>query len=137
MLEPHLAGKKKHKKNQNLNTLNPQPLQSFPMRGYTEKTGGLLCCQTPAPNLLGRHRPSIMLYSHSHPWDKQLIPLDRLILPPCKKKKKKNLNNKQGTEKEHTAEGMGCCKHTREGRRSKELISMQTFSKQILERQKG
>jgi hypothetical protein len=32
---------------------------------------------------------------------------------------------------------MGCCKHTREGERGKELISTRTFNKQKLERQKG
>jgi hypothetical protein len=53
------------------------------------------------------------------------------------KNKIKKLNNKQGTENEHTADGAGCCKCTREGDRSKELISMRTFSKQMLERQKG
>jgi hypothetical protein len=34
------------------------------------------------------------------------------------------MNNKQGTEKEHAAEEAGCCKHSGEGGRSKELISM-------------
>jgi hypothetical protein len=48
--------------------------------------------------------------------------LDRLT--PCPEKNKtKNLNNKQGTEKEHKAEGSGCCKCTRERGRGKELIS--------------
>jgi hypothetical protein len=50
---------------------------------------------------------------------------------------KKVLNNKQGTEKEHAAEGVGFCKHTEEEGRSKKLISIGTFSKQRLERQKG
>jgi hypothetical protein len=54
--------------------------------------------------------------------------------PPHHKKKK--LNNKQGTENEQAAEGSGCCKHIREGWRGKELISVGTFSKQRLERQK-
>jgi hypothetical protein len=45
--------------------------------------------------------------------------------------------NKQGTEKEHAAEGVGCSKCTREGVRSKELICTQTYSKQSLERQTG
>jgi hypothetical protein len=58
--------------------------------------------------------------------------MDRLTPP-----KKKNLNNKQGTEKEHAAEEAGCCKCTGEGGRSKELISTRTFSKQRLERQKA
>jgi hypothetical protein len=40
-------------------------------------------------------------------------------------------------EKEHSAEGSRCTKHTGEGGRKKELISMQTFSKQRLEMQKG
>jgi hypothetical protein len=47
--------------------------------------------------------------------------MDRLT--PCLAKKR-NLNNKQGTEKECTAEGAGCCKYAGEGGRSKELISM-------------
>jgi hypothetical protein len=54
MLEPHLA-EKTTKRNQGFHTLNPQPMQSFSVPYYTEKTGGLLCHQTPAPNLLGRH----------------------------------------------------------------------------------
>jgi hypothetical protein len=39
------------------------------------------------------------------------------------------MNNKHGTEKEHETEGAGCLKCTREGERSKELISMPTYSK--------
>jgi hypothetical protein len=34
----------------------------------------------------------------------------------------KTLNNKQGTEKEHTAVGAGCSKYTGEVGREKELI---------------
>jgi hypothetical protein len=45
------------------------------------------------------------------------------------KKKKKKVNNKQGNEKEHAAEGREFCKHTREEGRGKELISVGTFSK--------
>jgi hypothetical protein len=46
------------------------------------------------------------------------------------------LNNKQGHEKEHATEGGGVLQvHQRRGR-VKELITMQTFSKQRLERQK-
>jgi hypothetical protein len=52
-------------------------------------------------------------------------------------KKKKILNNKHGTEKEHAAEGAGYTECTREERKGKELIFMQTFSKQSLERQTG
>jgi hypothetical protein len=49
--------------------------QSFSMPHYTEKQGGILCRQTPTPNLLGRCKPigeqiSSMRYSYSHPWDK-------------------------------------------------------------------
>jgi hypothetical protein len=75
-LEPHLSEKKINtKKKQSSNTLNPQTIQTFCMPHYTEKTGGLSHHQTPAPNLLGRHRPtgeqiSSMWYSHSYPWDK-------------------------------------------------------------------
>jgi hypothetical protein len=32
------------------------------------------------------------------------------------------MNNKQGTENYHTADRVGCCKHTGEGGREKELI---------------
>jgi hypothetical protein len=53
-LEPPLA-EKNTKRNQGFNTLNPQPVQNFSAPCYTEKTGGLQGCQTPAPNLLGRH----------------------------------------------------------------------------------
>jgi hypothetical protein len=46
----------------------------------------------------------------------------------------KKLNNKQGTEKEHAAEGVGCCKCSGEGKRHNGLISIVTFNKQRLER---
>jgi hypothetical protein len=51
----HTWQKKNTKKNQNFNALNHQPVQSFVMPRYTEKTGGFLCHQMPAPNLLGKH----------------------------------------------------------------------------------
>jgi hypothetical protein len=44
------------KKKQNSETLNPQPIKSFSTPHYTEKTGGLQHHQTPAPNLLRRHK---------------------------------------------------------------------------------
>jgi hypothetical protein len=47
--------KKSTKKNQNINTLNHQPILSFSTPCYTEKTGGLSLCQTLALYLLGRH----------------------------------------------------------------------------------
>jgi hypothetical protein len=37
MLEPHLA-EIKHQEESNFDTLNPQPIQSFSMPHYTEKT---------------------------------------------------------------------------------------------------
>jgi hypothetical protein len=46
-------------------------------------------------------------------------PLDRLTTAP----QKKNLNNKQETEKENAAKGVGHSECIREGWRSKELIS--------------
>jgi hypothetical protein len=67
----------------------------------------------------------------------QSSPLDRLIPALQKKKQKKKLSNKQGTEKEHTAEGSGFIECTRVRGSSKELISVGTFSKQSLERQMG
>jgi hypothetical protein len=71
----------------------------------------------------------------------QHSPLDRLTSCPAKKpqkpKNKKPLNNTKGTEREHAAERVGCCKCTREAGRSKELISVGTFSEQRLERKKG
>jgi hypothetical protein len=53
--------------------------------------------------------------------------MDRLTLTFQKTKKQKNLNNKPGTEKEHAAEGVGCSECTREGGRSKVLISTRTL----------
>jgi hypothetical protein len=49
----------------------------------------------------------------------QHTPLDRLTHCPAKQtnkqtKQPKKLNNKQGTEKKHAAEGVGCSKCTRE-----------------------
>jgi hypothetical protein len=67
---------KNHKEEAKLyDTLNSQPVQSFSTPHYTEKTGGLPHHQTPAPNLLGRCRPtgeqiSGTQYSHSYPWNK-------------------------------------------------------------------
>jgi hypothetical protein len=94
MLEPHLA-EKSHQEEQNSNTPNPQPIQSFSMPHYTEKTGGLLHCQTPAPNLLGRCRPtgeqiSSMWYSHSYPWDKSTQLPGQNDTHSAKKKKRRN-----------------------------------------------
>jgi hypothetical protein len=57
MLETHLAEKNDQEKTK-LNTLNSQPVKSFSTARYTEKTGGLPHRQTPAPNLLGRCRPT-------------------------------------------------------------------------------
>jgi hypothetical protein len=62
-----------------------------------------------------RHRPkgeqtSGTQFSHSHPWDKPAEPPGQTDLCPTKK-----LNNKQGTEKEHIAEGTGCSEHTEGG----------------------
>jgi hypothetical protein len=43
--------KKNKKKKQNSETMNTQPVKSFSMPHYTEKTGGPQHCKTPAPNL--------------------------------------------------------------------------------------
>jgi hypothetical protein len=45
--------RKKNQEESNLDTLNPQPIQSCSMLHW--ETGGLLCNEMPAPNLLGRH----------------------------------------------------------------------------------
>jgi hypothetical protein len=45
-------------------------------------------------------------YSHKNPWDKPAEPPGQTD-PSTAKKKKKQLNNKQGTKKEHAAESMG------------------------------
>jgi hypothetical protein len=71
----HTWQKKTTKKKQNSDTLHPQPAQNFFMSRYTEETGGLPHCQTPAPNLLGRFRPtgekiSHTQYTHNNLWDK-------------------------------------------------------------------
>jgi hypothetical protein len=44
---------------------------------------------------------------------------DRLNTRPAKKTNITKLNDKQGTEKEHIAEGAGCFKCTREGRKKR------------------
>jgi hypothetical protein len=49
LLDPHLA---KKKKKQNSETLNPQPIKTFSIACYTEKTGGLQYWQTSAPTCL-------------------------------------------------------------------------------------
>jgi hypothetical protein len=54
MLEPHLA-EIKHQEESKLQHPEPQACKNFLMPYYTEKTGGLLCHQMLAPNLLGRH----------------------------------------------------------------------------------
>jgi hypothetical protein len=71
-------------------------MESFSTPHYTEKTGGLLCCQAPAPNLLGRHSAyQTGKHQVSHgippatPGKKQTVSLHL---------KKKTLNNKKGTE---------------------------------------
>jgi hypothetical protein len=55
LLEPHLA-EKKTKKETKLRNSEPPACTKFSMPRYTEKTGGLLHCQTPTPNLLRRCR---------------------------------------------------------------------------------
>jgi hypothetical protein len=52
----HTWQKKNKKKKPNSETLNPQPVQSFSMPHYTEKTGGLPHHQMLAPNLLRKLR---------------------------------------------------------------------------------
>jgi hypothetical protein len=58
----------------------------------------------PAPNLLGRHRPTVAHgITIATPGINQHRPLDRLTPTPQKiiqNKTNKNLNNKQGTKKE-------------------------------------
>jgi hypothetical protein len=60
----HTWQKKATKKNQNSNTLNPQPVQSYSTPCYTEKTRELPHRQMPAPNLHGRCRPRGWLVGH-------------------------------------------------------------------------
>jgi hypothetical protein len=95
--------KKPTKKKQNTDTPNSQPMQSFSMPCYPEKTGGLPDHQLPAPNLLGRGRPTCeqisgMQYPHSLPWDKPAQTPGQSDAHPGKKIRKK-LNKKQGTKK--------------------------------------
>jgi hypothetical protein len=99
MLKTHLGGKTT-KKRQNSDT---QPAYSFPTPKDTEKPAGLLLCQAPAPDLLGRCRPSgeqksSTQYPTTTPGIKQHSPLDRQI-PALQKQKQKTLNNKLSTEK--------------------------------------
>jgi hypothetical protein len=105
------------------------------MPHYTEKPGGLLHHQTLDPNLLGRYistgeQISGTRHSHNHAWDKQAYPQGQT--DPCPaKKKKKTLNNKEGTEKDMQQRGRVLWVQQEE-ERGKGLLSMQTFSKQIL-----
>jgi hypothetical protein len=106
----HTWQKKATKKNQNSDTLNPQPVQSFSTPHYAEKTGGLLCCQRLAPNLLGRCRTtgeqiSSMRYSHNHPWDKPAEPPGQT--DPCPAKKTQELNKKQELKRNMQQRGWG------------------------------
>jgi hypothetical protein len=122
MLEPHLA-EKNTKKKQTCNTLNLQPTQSFSTPRYTEKPGGLPHYQTPAPNLLGRHKPtgkkiSGTRYSHSHLWNKSAEPPGQTDPHPVEKK---NLKNKQGTEKDMKQRGRGALSAQRRGERQGSL----------------
>jgi hypothetical protein len=99
MLEIHLAGKPQ-RRGKTLTPPHSQPAHSIPTPHQTEKPGGLLHLQTPAPNLLGRHRTpdeqiSDMQYSLGQisivlwtDW-----PLSR------EKREKKKLNNKQAAER--------------------------------------
>jgi hypothetical protein len=71
--------------------LYSQPTHSFPMPLDTEKSGGLLHLQAPAPNLLGRCRPpgeqiNSKWYPHNHPWDKAAQPLGQTDPHSAKKK---------------------------------------------------
>jgi hypothetical protein len=90
-------------KNQNFDTLNLQPSQSFSMPHYTERTGGLLSHQSLTPNLLGRNLLEQQVSTkhhmvfHNQPGINQHNTLDRLTLHPAKQTNKQ-LNSKQGTE---------------------------------------
>jgi hypothetical protein len=113
----HTWQKKNHQEEQNSETQIPQLVQSFSMPHYIEKTGGLPCSQMPAPNLLGRCRPtgeqiSGMWYSTATPGINQHSPLDRLTSIP----QKKNLDNEQRTEKNTQQRGQGTLSAPEKGR---------------------
>jgi hypothetical protein len=104
----HTWQKKTTKNKQKSNTPNPQPAKSFSTPCYTEKQG-LPHCQTLAPNLPERCRPtgeqiSSTHYSHSHLWDKPAWSPGQIDSRPAKKK---TLNSKQGTEKDKQQRGKG------------------------------
>jgi hypothetical protein len=87
----HTWQNKSTKKNQNVDTLNLQPIQSFSTPHYTEKTGGFLLLQTTAPNLLGRCRPTGEQQAScgippTTPGINQHSPLNRLTPHTTKKK---------------------------------------------------
>jgi hypothetical protein len=96
MLETHLAGKTT-KKRQHFETPDPQASHSFSMSHYTEKQGGLPHCQTLAPNLLERCRPtgeqiSSLWYPTANPGINQHSPLDSLT-PTLGKKTEQKIKN--------------------------------------------
>jgi hypothetical protein len=116
----HTWKKKNTKKNQNFDTLNHQPIQSFSMPRYTEKTGGLLHHQMPAPNLLQKHLADQKVSIKCHavfpqpPQDKPAYPPVQTDPLPCKKRKNNQIINKE-LKRNTQQRGLGCCKCTRKG----------------------
>jgi hypothetical protein len=107
--------KKNTKKNKNSTILNLQPIQSFSTPHYTEKIGGLWLHKMPAPNLLGRCRPTGEQISNMHiptatPGINQNSPLDRRTNAPHTQKNW-IINTGKGT----CSRGVGCSESTGAG----------------------
>jgi hypothetical protein len=107
LLDPHLE--ENQKEETKLQNPEPPAHTSFSTPLYNEKTGRLPHCQTLAPNLPERCRPtgeqiSSTHYSHSHLWDKPAWSPGQIDSRPAKKK---TLNSKQGTEKDKQQRGKG------------------------------
>jgi hypothetical protein len=145
--ESHLAGKKNKKGSKLWHPEPPSQYKASPHYVTLRKQEGSHAarhqhqiCQTPCQTCLGDIRQTNRWANEQHTvFPRPLLGWTSIApwtdWPPAPLEKK--LNNKQGTEKECTAKGAGCTKCTGEEGRGRELISMQTFSKQRLERQKG
>jgi hypothetical protein len=74
-----ILGKKKNEETK-LQNPEPQPLKGFSMQCYTEETGGLQHYQMPAPNLVGRCRPTGEQISRQTGLDAEGVTPELLIL---------------------------------------------------------
>jgi hypothetical protein len=139
MLEPHLA-RKKYQEESKLQHHEPPAyikllLTTLPWetrRAPIPPDTGSKPAWESSGRPTGEHQTSCGIPTAT-PGINQHCPLDRLTPYFAKKE----LNNKQGIEKECEAERVGCCKLTGKGRWARSWSSPELSIKNILERQKG